>query len=234
MMQKLRLPQPITTVLFDLDDTLIDSFPACVETLNHVFRYAGMAKLDASSSLQNLRGVAIKDILLQCGVNREIVNELFYEYRRAYWTREHSCTIDVFPGIKSMLEKLFSSGLKLGVVTQKGRDFQFEGYPAGAVVELEKTEIIGLFSVIIGLEDVSQTKPHPEGINKALDRLGSSGKETLFVGDSLADMTAAQSAGCWSCHAKWGVVSSENYQADFIIETPEELLGIIKNYHAIK
>lgn len=233
-MQKFRLPQSITTVLFDLDDTLIDSFPACVETLNHVFRYAGIATLDAGSSLQNLRGVGIKEILIQCGVNKEIIDELFNEYRRAYWTREHSYSIDVFPGVKLMLEKLFSSGLKLGVVTQKGRDFHFEGHRAGAVLELEKAEIIRLFSVIIGLEDVSQTKPNPEGINKALDKLQSSAKETLFVGDSFADMTAAQSAGCWSCHAKWGVSPLENYQADFIVETPEELLGIIRNYHDSK
>lgn len=218
--------QPITTVLFDLDDTLIDSLPARIEALNHVFKHVGISNHDATSIIQNLRGVEIKDILIRCGANKEILDNLFYEYRRTYWTKQNN-PVEVFPGIKSILEKLYSNRLKLGVVTQKGRDFNFEGHRAGAVVELEKAEIINLLPVIIGYEDVSHTKPNSEGIYKALDKLQSSAKETLFVGDSLADMMAAQSAGCWSCHARWGASPLGNFQPDYIAETPEKLYRII-------
>jgi len=80
----------------------------------------------------------------------------------------------VYPGVNSMLEKLHSDGFKLGIVSQKGRDFEFEGYRAGVVVELRKLSMLSLFSVIIGFEDVTRLKPDPEGINLALSKLKSS------------------------------------------------------------
>jgi len=38
-------------------------------------------------------------------------------------------------------------------------------------------------------------------------------------------MTAAKTAGCWSCHAKWGLPSGANeLDADYTVNTPEELM----------
>jgi beta-phosphoglucomutase-like phosphatase (HAD superfamily) len=39
-------------------------------------------------------------------------------------------------------------------------------------VEMEELELAGLFPVIIGVDDVQETKPHPEGILMALERIG--------------------------------------------------------------
>jgi len=60
----------ITTVLFDLDDTLLDSFPARVEALEYVFKCAGMSQVDVGQELQRFRGVEIKDILTQFGATK--------------------------------------------------------------------------------------------------------------------------------------------------------------------
>jgi HAD superfamily hydrolase (TIGR01509 family) len=129
-----------------------------------------------------------------------------------------------------VLKELHSRGVKLGVVTQKGREFEVDGYPACATNELEELGILHLFSVIIGFEDILHTKPHPDGVNIALSRLAVLPEKTLVVGDSPADIGAALAAGCWSCLATWGISTPENIvleaQPHLVAETPEVLLRL--------
>jgi phosphoglycolate phosphatase len=64
---------------------------------------------------------------------------------------------------------------------------------------LAREGLTGAFDVVIGGEDVSRTKPHPEGLNRALQALGDGQsfprERALYVGDSLTDARAAERAG---------------------------------------
>ena len=224
MMVEAKTYSHFTTILFDLDDTLVDSFRAREDTIRHVFQTGGIA-LDSKWNLADLRGLEMKDLFRQSGVNEEKLDEFFLTYRRIYWTQNHA-QVDLFDGIYGMLQMLRCNSCKLGIVTTKGRDFLFEGYRAGASIELERVGVLNFFEVIVGFEDVIKTKPDPEGINLALTKLNSKPKETIFVGDSLLDMQAASKAGCWSCHAQWGVDRLKGFKADFTAKTPNELLDI--------
>jgi phosphoglycolate phosphatase-like HAD superfamily hydrolase len=81
---------------------------------------------------------------------------------------------------------------------------------------------------VVGFEDVSRYKPDPEPINLVLSRLAIQPRETLMVGDSVADIESARTAGCWSCYATWGLPSvlqtSDTIQADLTTEAPEAIL----------
>jgi pyrophosphatase PpaX len=217
--------QEITTVLFDLDDTLMDTFRAREDTLRSVLKDGGIT-LKSDWNFANLRDLEIKELLRQSGVKEDELEEQFLSYRRVYWTRNHA-PVEIYEGVRRMLEKLYEHGIKMGIVTQKGRDFLFEGYRAGATIELEKTKILPFFEGIIGFEDVRKTKPDPEGINLALTRLQSKPEKTLFVGDSLSDILAAKNAGCQSCYAQWGITNREDLRADYTVATPQQLLDII-------
>ena len=87
-----------------------------------------------------------------------------------------------------------------------------------------------LFPVIVGFEDVANYKPHPEGVNLAMSRLETNASETVVVGDSVADIGAAHTAGCWSCHATCGLPHQEtgriDFNADMVAKTPNVLLGL--------
>jgi len=220
-------PVYLSTVLFDLDDTLLDSFDARVKALQQVFTRADILHPTAEQFLQSLHGTQLKEALTQFGATQEIETNLFEDYRQAYWTKGPG-KIALYPGVKPMLEELHWRGVKLGVVTQKGRAFEVQGKLVGALKEMEELEVANIFSVIVGFEDVDYHKPHPDGINLALSRLAVQPGETLIVGDSAADIEAARAAGCWSCHATWGIPTAEhsldNIQADLIAETPKALL----------
>ncbi len=111
----------ITTVLFDLDDTLLNSLRAREDTLKTLLKAAGIT-LNRDWNLTNFRGLEIKDILRRSGVTEDELEEQFLSYRRIYWTKDHA-PVELYGGVRPMLMKLRKYKIKMGVVTQKGRDF---------------------------------------------------------------------------------------------------------------
>jgi len=230
MIRGLGISNPLSTILFDLDDTLLDSFNARVQALQQVFARAGIPYPQAEQFLRSLHGTPLNEALAELEATRKTGANLFEDYRHIYWTKAPGM-ISLYPGIKRVLEELCSHGVRLGIVTQKARQLEVEGRWVGAVQELEELGVANLFSMIVGFEDVNHHKPHPEGINLALSRLAATPSLTLVVGDSAADMEAAKAAGCWSCYATWGIPVAEQrleaVQADLVAETPDVFLELI-------
>ena len=219
----------ISTVLFDLDDTLLDSFAARVSALQDAFSLAGVDTHTGAELLKSSHGRQLDGVLADFKARNNIEVDLFGEYRRAYWKLDGLITL--YPGVRDLLQQLHAGGMKLGIVTQKGRDFALDGRQAGAAIELRNQGVFDYFSVIVGKEDVAHYKPDPEGVNLALERLGSTPRQTLLVGDSAADIIAAGAAGCWSCHATWGIPPGapalKEGAADITIHSPAALLRFL-------
>jgi len=76
---------------------------------------------------------------------------------------------------------------------------------------LTRENLEDYFTVIIGGEDVSQHKPHPEGLLKAVERLEANKERTLYIGDSLVDAEAAERAGIAFLAVLSGVTSGEQF-----------------------
>jgi pyrophosphatase PpaX len=220
-------------ILFDLDDTLLDSMAARVKSMEHVFASAGITHLQAERFLRDLHGTPLEDALVKLAQELGIQTGLFEKYRRFYWSKEKGL-LRLYPGVSGMLEGLRQQKLKLGLVTTKTMNLEIEGRAGGAVTELEEMSIGHIFSVKVGFEDVTRRKPHPEAVNLALSRLGLEAGEAVMVGDSASDIKAAQAAGCHSCYATWGIPAHErgsllsHATPDFIVDSPDELLGIVK------
>ncbi len=219
-------------IIFDLDDTLLNSISARVISLQSVFTSAGITEQDAERFIRDLQGTSLSAALAQLAKDLGIGVDLFLDYRRTYWTKGQGI-LRLYPGIKQMLNKLHKYGLKLGVVTTKAVNVEFEGNVIGARQELQELGIADLFAVLIGFEDVTFHKPHPEGINMALIRLDVAPGEALMVGDSAGDIGAAQAAGCKSCYVTWGLPANErtsilaNISPDFVLGSPRALLELV-------
>ena len=224
------LPLRIAAVLWDLDDTLVDSLSARVHALTQVFRDAHIESEDPQHFLLNLAGKTLEEslLLLAEGVGRP--PDLFQRFKRIYWTKDPGM-LWLFPGVDEALGELERRGIPMAVVTQKARSLEVEGIAAGASVELEELGLGARFPVVIGLDDVTKTKPHPEGLLKALHRLDVPPEHALMVGDTDADIGAAKAAGCWSCLATWGIPDGADRvrrtRPDFVAETPRDLLRLL-------
>lgn len=94
----------------------------------------------------------------------------------------------LYEGVKEMLLALKKAGKKLALVTANR--------PMIIDVMLAKHGLDDAFDVVITHEDVSNLKPHPEGILTALERLGAKDKQrAVMIGDTTRDTLAAKNAG---------------------------------------
>ena len=86
-----------------------------------------------------------------------------------------------------VLQSLKNHGYKLGIISTKYRY---------RIQDLLKNYFTNnFFDIIIGGEDVSEHKPSPEGILKAIEQLDVEKSQVLYIGDSVVDADAAQQAG---------------------------------------
>jgi phosphoglycolate phosphatase len=77
----------------------------------------------------------------------------------------------------------------------------------------------------MGSDNVSNYKPHPEGILKILEENNLAKSHCIMIGDSTFDIEMAKAAGVTSCGVTWGAHSEE-----MLTEvTPDYLLHNVKN-----
>ena len=77
---------------------------------------------------------------------------------------------------------------------------------------LRREDLLDSFETIIGGEDVSNHKPDPEGLLKAIRKLESAPENSLYVGDSVIDAEAAKRAGVPFVAVLSGVTPRQDFE----------------------
>jgi pyrophosphatase PpaX len=109
--------------------------------------------------------------------------------------------------IDDLIKYLKNIGIKLGIVTGKAK--------RSLDISLKSLQMDNLFDVIITGDDVDNSKPHPEGLLKALSLLGVGNSDAIFIGDSDADIHAGFQANVFTIGVHW----LPDYQSlDFAME----------------
>jgi pyrophosphatase PpaX len=101
-----------------------------------------------------------------------------------------------YPGVARLLEGLARHGLPMAVVSSRRR--------APLEAGLAATRLGRYFQVVVGLDDVREPKPSPEGLLLAMRRLGVAPEWTVYVGDNPVDVEAGHRAGMTVWRAVWG------------------------------
>jgi HAD superfamily hydrolase (TIGR01549 family) len=201
--------------LFDVDGTLVDSAIDIVGAIQGVL--ASTPKHDVPFAfIKGFIGRHLVDLFQELfpEYSPEQINALVVEYRRIYPLRNHAAT-QAYPGVAEALSQL---GGRKSTATTKGT-------PTTRIV-LERFGLLPYFDHVQGT-DGFPAKPNPDVIFRALEGLNSSPADCLFVGDSPADMEAAQRAGVKSCAVTWGYGQREElalWQPDYWIDHPSQLL----------
>ncbi|MEG9295717.1 pyrophosphatase PpaX [Mangrovibacillus sp. Mu-81] len=208
----------ITTVLFDLDGTLINTndliISSFLHTLNHYYpdQYKEIDVLPfMGPPLEESFG----------GLNPAKVDEMCAHYR-AYNQEHHDELVTEFEGVYETVETLYKQGYKLAIVSTKVRNVVLKG--------LDLMKLRPFFDVVITLDEVENAKPHPEPIEKALKELGSSPQEAIMVGDNHHDILAGKNAGVLSAGVAWSAKGREHlaqYEPEFMLETMPDLLEVV-------
>lgn len=208
----------ITTVLFDLDGTLIDTNELIISTYLHTFEKYYPNRFQREDVLPFL-GPTLEDAF--GGINPDQVEEMILEYR-AYNIANHDDLVNEFAGVLDTVQTLKDLGYKLGVVTTKRLDMTLKG--------LRLMNLVEFFEVIVACDHVENVKPDPEPIFKALEQLDSKPAETIMVGDNYHDILAGKNAGTTTAGVAWSIKGRDyvaKFEPDYMLENMTDLLTIL-------
>ena len=183
-----RYPRALTrprAILFDWDNTLIDSWGAIQDAQNHTLVSFGLEPWSLEETKARVRG-SMRDSYPQLFGDRWLeAGEVFY--RR--FEERHMETLKPLDGAEEMLEGLAASGLYLGVVSNKKGDY--------LRAEAARLGWDRFFGRIVGAFDAERDKPAVEPVIKALAGSGiEPGPAVWFAGDACIDLDCATRAGC--------------------------------------
>jgi phosphoglycolate phosphatase len=167
-------------ILFDLDGTLIDSTEAILESFEMAFKSFGV-NVPSQEDIKELIGYPLDYMFEHLGVSSDVVWDYVDAYKQHYRTISCQKTI-LLPNALQSIE-LASSFAILGIVTTKTALYSKE--------MLEYMGVMHYFDVLIGREDVTNPKPHPEPIQKALKLLPKV-SDIWMIGDTCMDMLCAK------------------------------------------
>jgi pyrophosphatase PpaX len=178
-------------ILWDLDGTLISTKRLYLEAYRRALApYIGRVMTDE----EILRDRSRSEIRYLQSKAREQYEACLRDFRQHYASLHDTHFEGVYPGIPEVLEKLRQTGVKMGIVTGKTRS----SYEAGLA-----TANLGQFDVLVMDDDVTEPKPHPEGVLAALNALDLPADAAIYVGDSITDIEAAHAAGTTAAAALW-------------------------------
>ena len=218
-----------TTVVFDLDGTLLDTIEDLHLTLNHALESGGLpprtfaeARAFVGNGIRRLVERAVPG-----STSPEATDAVFAEFNR--WYAQH-CNdhTKAYDGIIELVDSLRSEGRRVAVVSNKS-DY--------AVQDLVDIYFPGVFDAVAGVREGIARKPARDMVDLALEKMGpeavADAREgrAAYVGDSEVDIATARSAKMPCISVSWGFRSVPQLHeagATRIVATPAELGAAIR------
>jgi HAD superfamily hydrolase (TIGR01509 family) len=174
-------------VIFDVDGTLVDSNEAhalaWVEALGeygHHVTLDRVRRLIGMGSDQLLREVT--SLTKDSPAGEQIVSR-----RSAIFKQRYLPSLKPLPGTRDLVLRLLADGVKLVVASSATKD------ELGPLLEI--AQVADLLREQTSADDVAHSKPEPDIVVAALERLGLATDETVMIGDTPYDVAAAAMAG---------------------------------------
>ncbi|MGB0577658.1 MAG: HAD family hydrolase [Alphaproteobacteria bacterium] len=181
----MKLARP-SAVIFDWDNTLVDTWPVIHDSMNTTLEKMGHSLWSIEETKARVRRSLREAFPDLFGDQWEIARDVFYErFRKIHLER-----LEVLQGAESLLKGLYAKKIYLGVVSNKsGENLRREA---------DYLEWTQYFGEVVGAMDAEKDKPAIEPVLMALS--GSKfapGPDVWFVGDTKIDMECAYNSGCF-------------------------------------
>ena len=179
-----------TTLVFDLDGTLVDSAPDLMATLNRMLVLHGLPQVPMASA-RHLVGHGARALLMhgfeEAGATWDEARapELFDAFIADYLDHIADATRP-FDGVVETLDRLAERGAILCVATNKRTDL--------ALALIAALDLGRHFTVVVGPDAVSARKPDGAHLREAVLKAGGDPARAIMVGDSATDTGAARNA----------------------------------------
>lgn len=206
----------------DLDGTLLDTIDDLWESVNYALGENGLplrTREEVLSFVGNGIRLLIERAMPKDGDKHPKFNEVFDTFR-AYYAIHCEDRTHPYDGILEMLRALKADGCRIAVVSNKVNS---------AVQKLMPVYFPDLIDVAVGEDEAAgiRKKPAPDAVFRAMEVLGATADDSVFVGDSEVDYQTAVNAGLPCISVLWGFRTREfleGFGARDFVTTPSEIV----------
>lgn len=210
--------------IFDFDGTLVDSAPGIVDVMEQVVNEYKLPS-EIYEQWRVLVGVPLMRQMEIIFPDRPVDfhTEVCNRFRAIYDTR----VIELcppFPGLEEVLCKLRENNVDMSIASSKRRN----------IIEpvLEHLKLSNFFRLVVGQQDVSNHKPHPESVHIIASCFETPSHEVVVIGDSSYDMEMARLAGVDGIGVTTGIHTREvlaTADPKHIVGSLQDVLPLILN-----
>ena len=214
-------------ILIDVDGTLVDSVPDLAYCVDEMMKALGREP-HGEAKVRDWVGNGVERLTRRALIGQLDGEPSDEDFAKGYPiflelykdnTSKRSC---LYPGVREGLDYMKSQGYLLGCVTNK--DAQF------TIPLLKGLGIYDEFGIVVSGDTLPVKKPDPQPLLHAAAHFGVGAEDSLMLGDSKSDVTAARNAGFQIVCMSYGYNHGEdirNYSPDAVIDSMEELKTLL-------
>jgi phosphoglycolate phosphatase len=204
------------TVVFDFDGTIADTLDASVEIINSFVHEYGHKKL-TKQDVERLRGKTAMALIGEFKI--PLIKLPFIIGRVKSELNQKIADIEIFKGMKEVLNGLKNKGCRLGILTSNSEE---------NVRKFLKAKNLEIFDFVYSASNL-----FGKGIvmKRLLKEKKLAKEDIIYVGDEVRDIEAARASGVKIISVTWGFNSKEileKYEPEAIVDRPAEILTAIK------
>jgi len=176
--------QGIKLIIFDLDGTLVDAYPAIIKSFNYTMQRVNYPPQNAPvirSAVgwgdENLLKpfVKLKDLKKALGIYRQHHKTALLKGSR------------LFPGVNKILTYLKNKGYKLAIASNRPT--------LSSRILIRHLGLDEYFDYVLCADRLKHRKPHPEILKKIMQRFSLGPSQTFYIGDMSIDAQTGRRAG---------------------------------------
>lgn len=208
-------------VVFDLDGTLVDSYAALEDAVNHALRTHALDEL-VPGRIRHFVGEGVERLMQRAFASDDVPRSAFAAFEERY--DEVCCEgSKILEDVEATLAELAQLRLPMAVCTNKPTPFSMK--------ILQGLALADYFSAVVGPDVAGARKPDGRHVTATLDAIGASPRSALFVGDMPIDVLAARNGGTDVAAIATGSSTREELLAsrpDHFLERFSDLVRIIR------
>ena len=214
-------------ILIDVDGTLVDSVPDLAYCVDEMMRQLGRPA-HGEAKVRNWVGNGVERLVRRALVGQLEGEPSDEEFATAYplfldlYAENTSKRSRLYPGVREGLDFMRARGYRLGCVTNKAAQF--------TIPLLKDLGIHDEFGIVVCGDTLAVKKPDPQPLLHAASQLGVGPEDSLMLGDSRSDVTAARAAGFQIVCMSYGYNHGEDirdYSPDAVIDSMAELPALL-------
>lgn len=170
-------------IIFDLDGTLVDAYPAIVGSFNYAMQKLGYPPR-AGLVIRRAVGWGDENLLLPFIDSKDLKRAL-----RIYRRHHRRALIQqsrIFTGVRALLRRLKIKGFNLAVASNRPTQF--------TLILMRHLGLDKYFDYILCADKLKRGKPDPAILKKIIQRFSVNSREAVYVGDMTIDAQAARRA----------------------------------------